>query len=178
MNEASRRFEREFERLSAAFVEDLPFRVQSVGDAVTAWLAAPDEEALFERLSHKVHQLKGAGGDDEGAVGGSDVERRVRGTSREMHDLVAPVRKPLRGGFNGAKIPDFFWNLENFSRVLSAAVHFQIQLWNWTFHIFSPFSNSRVGFGTALEPTPSYMQLLLKFLRAQHVLTKHKPNEL
>ena len=76
MNEASRRFEREFERLSAAFVEDLPFRVQSVGDAVTAWLAAPDEEALFERLSHKVHQLKGAGS-TFGCQGVSDAARSL-----------------------------------------------------------------------------------------------------
>ena len=62
MARGKRDFEREFERLSAAFVDELPLRVQSVSDDVSAWLSAPEEHALYERLSHKVHQLKGAGG--------------------------------------------------------------------------------------------------------------------
>lgn len=61
MSEADRKFSKELERLSAAFVDELPLRVQSVSDDMSAWLSAPDEDSLFERLSHKVHQLKGAG---------------------------------------------------------------------------------------------------------------------
>lgn len=61
MGRADRVFQREFERLSAAFVDQLPLRVESVNDAMSAWLSAPEENALYERLSHKVHQLKGAG---------------------------------------------------------------------------------------------------------------------
>ena len=61
MASGDRRFQRELERLSAAFVDELPVRVQSVSDDMTAWLSSPDEDSLFERLSHKVHQLKGAG---------------------------------------------------------------------------------------------------------------------
>lgn len=61
MRNADRQFEQELERLSAAFIEELPFRVQSVSDDISAWLSAPGEDSLYERLSHKVHQLKGAG---------------------------------------------------------------------------------------------------------------------
>ena len=61
MAESERKFQRELERLSAAFVDELPVRVQSVSDDMTAWLSSPDEDSLFERLSHKVHQLKGSG---------------------------------------------------------------------------------------------------------------------
>ena len=61
MSESDRKFQRELARLSAAFVDELPFRVQSVSDDMSAWLSAPDEDSLYERLSHKVHQLKGAG---------------------------------------------------------------------------------------------------------------------
>lgn len=61
MTEAQREFERELERLSAEFVEELPFRVQSLSDDMAAWLSAPHEDSRYERLSHKVHQLKGAG---------------------------------------------------------------------------------------------------------------------
>ena len=85
MNEARRRVEREFERLSAVFVEGVPLRVQSVGDDVTAWLAAPDEEALFERLSHKVHQLKGAGS-TFGCPGVSDAARALEQRLADCRD--------------------------------------------------------------------------------------------
>jgi chemotaxis protein histidine kinase CheA len=61
MSKADRKFERELERLSSVFVDELPFRVQSVNDDMSAWLSSPDEDSLFQRLSHKVHQLKGAG---------------------------------------------------------------------------------------------------------------------
>jgi chemotaxis protein histidine kinase CheA len=61
MASGDRKFQRELERLSAAFVDELPVRVQSVSDDMTAWLSSPDEDSLYERLSHKVHQLKGAG---------------------------------------------------------------------------------------------------------------------
>ena len=62
----------------------------------------------------------------------------------------------VRGGFNGAKLPDFFRNLEKKNpEFRSAAVHFRIQILNRKFKIFSLFFNSRGGFGTALEPTPS-----------------------
>jgi chemotaxis protein histidine kinase CheA len=74
MGEVDRQFERELERLSAAFVEELPFRVQSVSDDMSAWLRAPNEDSLYERLSHKVHQLKGAGS-TFGCPGISDAAR-------------------------------------------------------------------------------------------------------
>ena len=61
MPRGDREFQRELERLSAEFVEELPSRVRSVGDDMRAWLSAPHEDSLYERLSHKVHQLKGAG---------------------------------------------------------------------------------------------------------------------
>jgi chemotaxis protein histidine kinase CheA len=61
MGKGDREFERELERLSAVFVDELPFRVQAVSDDMSAWLSAPEEDSLYERVSHKVHQLKGAG---------------------------------------------------------------------------------------------------------------------
>ena len=61
MSEVEQKFARELARLSDAFVDELPLRVQSVSEDMSAWLSAPDEEALLERLRHKVHQLKGAG---------------------------------------------------------------------------------------------------------------------
>jgi len=61
MTTADEEFRREFTRLSAAFVAELPQRVQILSDDLAAWLSAPREALMFERLSHRVHQLKGAG---------------------------------------------------------------------------------------------------------------------
>ena len=52
---------RELARLSAIFVSQLPEQVSGVGDEVAAWLNAPQDTGRYEVLSHKVHQLKGAG---------------------------------------------------------------------------------------------------------------------
>lgn len=54
-------FEQELARLSAAFVDRLELQVQAIGDSLNAWLGTPDDPELYERLSHEVHQLKGAG---------------------------------------------------------------------------------------------------------------------
>ena len=54
-------FERELARLSAAFVAQLPQQVQVLNDDLATWLSASREAELFDRLSHKVHQLKGYG---------------------------------------------------------------------------------------------------------------------
>ena len=56
----------------------------------------------------------------------------------------------------GANLPHFFRKLEKFSRVSVRSRPFP-EIWNRTFQIFPLFSNSRGGFGTALERTPSYM---------------------
>ena len=85
----------------------------------------------------------------------------------------------IRGGFNGAKIPDFFRNLEKFSRVsvrtrpipdpsleqavpdLFAILQFERWIWNWN------------GTNAILHATT------LKVLRvSQSIPSKHKqPNE-
>jgi len=54
-------FARELARLTAAFVAQLPQQVQILNDDLAAWLSASREAGLFDRLSHKVHQLKGSG---------------------------------------------------------------------------------------------------------------------
>ncbi len=61
MTAADEEFARESARLSAAFVAQLPRQVQALSDDLVAWLSVPRDAALLERLSHKVHQLKGAG---------------------------------------------------------------------------------------------------------------------
>jgi chemotaxis protein histidine kinase CheA len=82
MGKGEREFHRALERLSAAFVDELPFRVQSVSDDMNAWLSAPDEESLYERLSHKVHQLKGAGS----TFGCPGITEAARALERRLAD--------------------------------------------------------------------------------------------
>jgi len=62
MTTADEEFAREVARSSAAFVSQLPRQVQALGDDLVAWLSAPRDAALFDKLSHKLHRLKGAGG--------------------------------------------------------------------------------------------------------------------
>jgi chemotaxis protein histidine kinase CheA len=62
MTTADEEYSLEFERLSAAFVDQLPQQIQTLSDDLNAWLSAAPDAARFARLSHKVHQLKGAGG--------------------------------------------------------------------------------------------------------------------
>ena len=80
----------------------------------------------------------------------------------------------VRGGFNGAKITDFFRNLENFSRVsvrsrpfpdpsleqavpnLFAILQFQRWIWNWN------------GTNAIIHATTLKVSKFLRFLRAQH----------
>ena len=82
MNSPDKEFERELARLSAAFVEGLPVQVKSVRDELAEWMATPRNTELFERLSHKVHQLKGAGS-TFGCPGVSDAARALE------HDLAS-----------------------------------------------------------------------------------------
>jgi chemotaxis protein histidine kinase CheA len=51
----------ELERLSAVFAAQLPDQVQAVEKEAIAWLSAPRDAGRYEILSHRVHQLKGAG---------------------------------------------------------------------------------------------------------------------
>jgi chemotaxis protein histidine kinase CheA len=51
----------ELRRLSAAFMAQLPDQVQAVEEDAIAWLSAPRDAGRYEILSHRVHQLKGAG---------------------------------------------------------------------------------------------------------------------
>ena len=85
MNTPDKEFERELARLSAAFVEGLPVQVKSVRDELAEWMATPRNTELFERLSHKVHQLKGAGS-TFGCPGVSDAARALE---RDLKNLRA-----------------------------------------------------------------------------------------
>ena len=51
----------ELQRLSAAFVAQLPEQVQAVEEQAMAWLSSPHDAERYEVLSHRVHQLKGSG---------------------------------------------------------------------------------------------------------------------
>jgi chemotaxis protein histidine kinase CheA len=51
----------ELQRLSAAFVAQLPEQVRVVEEEAIAWLSAPRDAERYEVLSHRVHQLKGSG---------------------------------------------------------------------------------------------------------------------
>jgi len=53
---------RQLAQKSADFVAQLPHQVQTLTDDLAAWLSAPQEALLFERLKQSVHRLKGAGG--------------------------------------------------------------------------------------------------------------------
>ena len=77
--------------------------------------------------------------------------------------------KRLRGGFNGAKIPDFFRNLENFPRVsvrsrpfpdpsleqavpnLFAILQFQRWIWNWN-------GTNAILHATTLKVSPGFSE--------------------
>lgn len=85
MTALDREFEQELARLSAAFVAELPRKIQSVSDDITVWLTTPQESGLYERLSHKVHQLKGAGS-TFGCPGISDAARALE---QELADIQA-----------------------------------------------------------------------------------------
>jgi chemotaxis protein histidine kinase CheA len=61
MTAADEEFARQLARMSVTFVAQLPGQVQALSDDLVAWLSAPREAALLERLRHKVHRLKGAG---------------------------------------------------------------------------------------------------------------------
>jgi HPt (histidine-containing phosphotransfer) domain-containing protein len=76
MTALDREFEIELARLSAAFIAELPLKVQAVGDDMTAWLAEPQDAERYERLCHRVHQLKGAGS-TFGCQGVSDAARSL-----------------------------------------------------------------------------------------------------
>ena len=51
----------ELARLSANFVEQLPEQVCAIESEVAGWLDAPRDAERYETVSHRVHQLKGAG---------------------------------------------------------------------------------------------------------------------
>ena len=76
--------------MSAAFVAQLPRQVQALSDDLVAWLSVPRDAALLERLSHKVHQLKGAGS-TFGCSGISD-------SARALEQRLATLRSDATGG--------------------------------------------------------------------------------
>jgi len=90
MTAADEEFAREFARLAAAFVAQLPRLVQALSDDLVAGLSVPRDAALLERLSHKVHQLKGAGG-TFGCSGISD-------SARALQQRLATLRSDATGG--------------------------------------------------------------------------------
>lgn len=80
-------FEQELARLSAAFVAELPLKIQSVSDDMTAWLAMPQDSELYKRLAHKVHQLKGAGS----TFGCPQISDAARALERDLSDIRTTV---------------------------------------------------------------------------------------
>jgi len=88
MTAANKIFAQELARLSAAFVTELPQQVQTVSDDLGAWLSARRETVLFDRLSHKVHQLKGAGS-TFGCNGISDAARVLEQRLAELRSAAA-----------------------------------------------------------------------------------------
>lgn len=79
---------RELARLSENFVEQLSEQVSAVDGELAAWLDAPLDAARYETLSHKVHQLKGAGS-TFGCPGVSraarTLERRIGAYRSDIH---------------------------------------------------------------------------------------------
>jgi len=110
MTTEDEQFAREFALLSATFVAQLPRQIQALSDDLVAWTSAPREAALLVRLSHKVHQLKGAGS-TFGCNGISDAARALEqhltasrsdgiGGSASAMDEVEVAMEALRGEAN------------------------------------------------------------------------------
>jgi len=91
MNTPDNEFERELARLSAEFVERLPLQVRSVGDDLAAWLSLPRGAGLYERLSHKVHQLKGSGS----TFGCPAISDAARALEQRLAELRAASREDV-----------------------------------------------------------------------------------
>jgi len=88
-------FSRQFARMSASFVADLPQQVEAMTDELAAWLAWPEDTAKFEDLSQKTHRLKGAGG-TFGCSGISDA-------ARTLECQLVVLQTDLAGGSASAK---------------------------------------------------------------------------
>jgi len=110
MTTADEEYSREFARLSATFAAQLPRQVQVLSDDLDAWLLAPGDMARLDTLSHKVHQLKGAGG-TFGCSGVSDAARAVEQYLAELRgdvsnasasamDQIEAAMETLRGEAN------------------------------------------------------------------------------
>jgi HPt (histidine-containing phosphotransfer) domain-containing protein len=80
----------ELQRLSAAFVAQLPEQVQAAGELAMAWLGAPRDAGRYAILSHRVHQLKGAGS----TFGCPGISR----AARELERRIAEYRGELEAG--------------------------------------------------------------------------------
>jgi len=90
MTVADEEFERELARMSARFVAQLPRQVQALSDDLVAWLSVPRDAALLGGLSHKVHQLKGAGS----TFGCSSISD----SAKELEQRLARLRSDVTGG--------------------------------------------------------------------------------
>ena len=55
---------------------------------MSAWLSAPEEDSLYERVSHKVHQLKGAGS----TFGCPGITEAARALERRLADCRTGAR--------------------------------------------------------------------------------------
>jgi chemotaxis protein histidine kinase CheA len=110
MTAADEAFAREFARRSAVFVVRLPRQIEILSDELVAWLSAPSDVAQFEKLSRRVHQLKGAGS-TFGCSSISDAARALEqrlaalqtdapGGPASSMDEVQAAMKTLRGEAN------------------------------------------------------------------------------
>jgi chemotaxis protein histidine kinase CheA len=80
----------ELQRLSAAFVSQLPEQVQAIEKEAMAWLSAPRDAERYEVLSHRVHQLKGSGS----TFGCPGISR----VARLFEQRIAEYRQELEAG--------------------------------------------------------------------------------
>ena len=87
----------ELARLSANFVEQLPEQVRAIESEVAGWLDAPRDAERYETVSHRVHQLKGAGS-TFGCPSISRAARRLEQRIRVYRSDVDAGRPPAVAG--------------------------------------------------------------------------------
>ena len=107
MTTADDEFAQEFARLSAAFVAELPQLVETLNDDLATWLSVSQESVSFDRLSNRLHQLRGSGS-TFGCSGISEEARileqslaalRADALAADINEVKAAMRR-LRGEAN------------------------------------------------------------------------------
>jgi HPt (histidine-containing phosphotransfer) domain-containing protein len=91
----------ELARLSANFVEQLPEQVRAIESEVAGWLDAPRDAERYETVSHRVHQLKGAGS-TFGCPSISRAARRLEQRIRVYRSDVDAGRPPATAAVESA----------------------------------------------------------------------------